>query len=186
MHIPHRRQFDKHITIIQPGEYHVSDQDEMIGTLLGSCVAVCLHDPVRRVSGMNHFMLPGRMVKNDLFSAGSARYGVSAITDLLGMMERRGAVRRDLVAKIFGGGHVIYTALDSSTIPMDNVRLARALIEMEDIPIVEMKVGGDTARKILMDVKTGKVFMKYIRRGDSGKEAGETDARNVPGARIGA
>ncbi|MBN1495944.1 MAG: chemotaxis protein CheD [Spirochaetes bacterium] len=186
MHVPHRRKFDKPVTIIQPGEYHVSDRDEMIGTLLGSCVAVCLHDPVRRVSGMNHFMLPGRIVKNDVFSAGSARYGISAITELLGMMEKRGAARRDMVAKIFGGGHVIYTALDSSTIPMDNVRLARTLLEIEDIPIVEMEVGGDSARKILMDVKSGKVFMKYVPRSAGTAQDGGFESAGGPGDRIGA
>lgn len=177
MHIPYRRRFDKHITIIQPGEYHVSDEDEMIGTLLGSCVAVCLHDPVRGVSGMNHFMLPGRIVKNDIFKEGSARYGISAINDLLSLMEKRGALRKDLIAKIFGGGHVILTTLETSTIPMENIRLARTLMEMEDIPIVEMSVGGYTARKILMDVKTGKVFLKNITRSHDEEDGDDVDVR---------
>jgi chemotaxis protein CheD len=186
MHIPHKSRFNKHITIIQPGEYHVSDGDEMIGTLLGSCVAVCLHDPVHQVSGMNHFMLPGRIVKADIFNQGSARYGISAINDLLSLMEKRGATRKDMVAKIFGGGHVILTTFDSSTIPMDNVRLAKAMLEIEDIPIVELKVGGYHARKILMDVKTGKVFLKNIVRSVNEKETEKNESRDDAAAWIGA
>jgi len=162
MHIPHINRLEKKITIIQPGEFLASGDDEMIGTLLGSCVSVCLHDPVHRVSGMNHFMLPGRIVKADIFMDRSARYGISAINDLLALMEKIGATRKDLTAKVFGGGRVILNTFDSNTIPFDNIRLARVMLEMEDIPIVEMEVGGSCARKILMDVRDGKVFLKNI------------------------
>jgi chemotaxis protein CheD len=167
MHVPHASRLGKKINILQPGECHASGEDEMIGTLLGSCVAVCLHDPVRRVSGMNHFMLPGRIVQADIFQDQSARYGVTAITELLRLMEKAGARREDLSAKVFGGGHVIVTAFDASTIPLDNVRLARLMLELEDIPIEEMEVGGSQARKILMDVQTGKVFRKHLVRGSA-------------------
>ena len=162
MHIPHRSRFNKNITIIQPGEFHASADDDMIGTLLGSCVSVCFHDPVRHMSGMNHFLLPGRIVKADIFMDRSARYGISAINELLALMEKIGASRKDLIAKVFGGGHVIVNTFESNTIPFDNIRLARVMLEIEDIPIVEMAVGGSYARKILMDVKTGKVFLKNI------------------------
>jgi chemotaxis receptor (MCP) glutamine deamidase CheD len=162
MHIPKRSRLEKNITIIQPGEFHASADDDMIGTLLGSCVSVCLHDPVRHVSGMNHFMLPGRIVKADLFMDRSARYGISAINDLLALMEKTGASRKDMIAKVFGGGRTILNSLESNTIPFDNIRLARVMLEIEDIPIVEMEVGGSSARKILMDVTTGKVFLKNI------------------------
>jgi chemotaxis protein CheD len=178
MHIPRSSKFEKNIKIIQPGEYHVSVDDEMIGTLLGSCVSVCLHDPVHHVSGMNHFMLPGRIVKADIFKDRSARYGISAINDLLSLMEETGASRKDLIAKVFGGGRVILSTFDSNTIPFDNIRLARVMLEIEDIPIVEMEVGGSYARKILMDVLTGKVFLKNIIRNKMIDEIEEKDCRS--------
>lgn len=166
MYLPHMSRFSKRIRTIQPGEYHVSCEDEMIGTMLGSCVAVCLHDPVKKVSGMNHFMLPGRIVKADLFQDQSARYGINAINELLAMMERLGADRTRIIAKIFGGGNVVPSMTKTNTIPADNVRLARVMLELEDIPIEEMVVGGTYARKIVMDVKTGRVFMKSITKND--------------------
>ena len=172
MHIPHASRFAKKITIIQPGEYYVSGEDEIIGTVLGSCVSVCLYDPVCRVSGMNHFMLPGRIRKADILKDCSARYGISAINDLLALVEKMGALRKDLIAKIFGGGHVILSTFDSNTIPFDNIRLARTMLELEDIPIVETEVGGSHARKILMEVQTGKVFLKHILRSEIIEETG--------------
>lgn len=166
MHIPHVTKFGKKVKIIQPGEYHVSSEDEMIGTMLGSCVSVCLYDPVARVAGMNHFMLPGRIVKSDVFKDRSARYGVTAITELLMLMEKHGAERKNMRAKVFGGGNVIPAMRDTNTIPYDNIRLARLMLEIEDIPIDEMAVGGSHARKIIMEVMTGTVFMKTITRSD--------------------
>ncbi len=180
MHIPQRSRFEKKITIIQPGEFHASAEDEMIGTLLGSCVSVCLHDPVRRVSGMNHFMLPGRIVKANIFMDRSARYGISAINDLLALMEKLGASRKDLIAKVFGGGRVIVSTFDSNTIPFDNIRLARVMLEMEDIPIVEMEVGGSNARKILMDVRDGRVFLKNIMKSKLIEKINQDEFRYAP------
>ena len=168
MHIPHTSRFGKKIHIIKPGEYKVSASDDMIGTLLGSCVSVCLHDPVRKVSGMNHFMLPGRVVKADILRDTTARYGITAINELLALMEEAGALHENLTAKVFGGGHVILTAFESSTLPTDNIRLARVMLELEDIPIEEMEVGGSCARKILMEVMTGRVYCKNLERRKSG------------------
>ncbi len=180
MHIPQRSRLEKKITIIQPGEFHASADDEMIGTLLGSCVSVCLHDPVRRVSGMNHFMLPGRIVKANIFMDRSARYGISAINDLLALIEKLGASRKDLIAKVFGGGRVIVSTFDSNTIPFDNIRLARVMLEMEDIPIVEMEVGGSNARKILMDVRDGRVFLKNIMKSKLIEKINQDEFRYAP------
>ena len=175
MYIPYAPRFGKKIKIIQPGEYHVSTEDEMIGTLLGSCVSVCLHDPVMQVSGMNHFMLPGRIVQADIFQDRTARYGITAINELLDQMEAAGASRENLTAKVFGGGHVIVTAFETSTLPADNIRLARVMLELEDIPIEEMNVGGSHGRKILMEARTGKVYLKNLMRRSIIEEVRERD-----------
>ena len=59
MYIRQSIKFGKDVKIIHPGEYYVSSENELIGTLLGSCVAVCLIDTEKGMAGMNHFMLPG-------------------------------------------------------------------------------------------------------------------------------
>ncbi len=159
MYLRNRSTYGKPIKTIHAGEYFVSASDELIGTLLGSCVAVCLHDSEERVSGMNHFMLPGRIVKDDLFRDSSARYGISAINELIEDLLKRGARKRNLIAKVFGGGSVL-NLKSSVTVPIDNVRLAKVMLEIEDIPILEEDTGGTYTRKVLMDVLTGRVFLK--------------------------
>ena len=156
--------YGRSITIIHPGELYASDKDELIGTLLGSCVALCLYDEEAHIAGMNHFMLSGRITKKDVFSDESAKYGINAIKKLLKLMIQKGADRSRIKAKIFGGGHVLSIPEMSWAIPDDNVRLARAMMELEDIHIVKSDVGGGYTRKIMMDVQNGKVYLKRSTR----------------------
>jgi chemotaxis protein CheD len=166
MYVRNSARFQKDMKIIYPGEYYISGEDELIGTLLGSCVSVCLVDRQRGRAGMNHFMLPGRISKHDIFKDRSARYGITAINKLIVEMEKLGSPRKDLAAKVFGGGSILVVQKDANTIPFDNIRVAKILLEIEDIPIVKTDVGGEYTRKLLMEVKTGKVFLKKTTRED--------------------
>lgn len=152
--------FDKNITTIHPGEFFVSNQDEMIGTLLGSCVAVCFHDEYNKVSGMNHFMLPGKITAMSLHEDRNAKYGMQAIFDLLEDMYHKGATRKHITARVFGGGSVIAVKDFSHQVPEDNIKVARIVLEMEDIPILSQDVGGRFTRKLMMDVHSGKIYLK--------------------------
>ncbi len=160
MYIRHEARFGKNLVTINAGELYVSSEDEVIGTVLGSCVAVCLYDSKKLISGMNHFMLPGRVCKADLFADNSAKYGIVAIRELVESMEKKGARRESISAKVFGGGRVIDIDDTGSGISQDNVRLARAILEIEDISITHVDHGGNYMRKLFMDVTSGKVFLK--------------------------
>ena len=177
MYIRKSANYGKDIRIIHPGEYYVSSEDEIIGTLLGSCVALCLHDEKHGISGMNHFMLPGKISSTDISKDKTAKYGITAINELLNDMEKRGADKSKLVAKIFGGGKVLEHIIESSTIPNDNIRLAKVMMEMEDIEITESDVGGNFTRKILMDVKSGKVYLKKSTRKDVVEEVAQKEIK---------
>ena len=166
MYVRHSGKYNKPIKIIHPGEYYISDENELIGTLLGSCVAVCIFDPVAKIAGMNHFMLPGRISSSDIFADRSARYGITAINELISSISQRGGVKGRFVSKIFGGGHMIDVENKSSTIPLDNIRLAKVMMEMEDIHIAKIDVGGNFTRKLLMDATNGKVYLKKTTRED--------------------
>ncbi len=175
MHVGYSAKYNKAMKVIYPGEFYVSKVDELIGTLLGSCVSVCLYDRSRGHSGMNHFMLPGRISRHDIFQDRSARYGITAINGLIHEMERAGSPRKDLQAKVFGGGSILVTQKDVNTIPFDNIRVAKILLEMEDIPIMKTDVGGEYTRKLLMDVKTGKVYLKKTTRKDVYEKVNEME-----------
>lgn len=166
MHVNVRHRLGKNLNIIYPGEYYITGKDELIGTLLGSCVSVCLHDPENKIGGMNHFMLPGRINKHDIFSDENARYGIASITKIVSEILSKGAVRRNLTAKIFGGGNIIkFLSISGkkSLIPSDNVRVAKLFMEIEDIPILGIDVGENYTRKIIFDVSTGRVYLRKIK-----------------------
>ena len=164
MYIKDTSKYDKKIYDIHPGELYISKKDEMIETLLGSCVALCLTDEKKAISGMNHYLLPGRISKSDIFQDRAAASGVKAVRLLLDGMIKKGAKKKNLTAKIFGGGHVMKTDYKGFTTPADNVRIARIMMELEDIPIISTDVGGDYTRKILLVVRTGKTYVKKTTR----------------------
>ncbi len=166
MYIRMRHKLGKNLTIIYPGEYYVTNGDELIGTLLGSCVAVCLHDNVKKIGAMNHFMLPGKIHERILPDNDYTRYGLASMNKIIGEMLEKGAERKNLTAKIFGGGNILQslnTAERPSLISSDNVRMAKVILEMEDIPIISMDVGADYTRKIIFDVDTGRIYLRKIK-----------------------
>lgn len=87
---------------VMPGEYFVHSEDLVITTTLGSCIAACLWDRQAAVGGINHFMLPGDGASDD-----GGRYGSCAMELLINALIKRGATRRTLEAKVFGGAALI-------------------------------------------------------------------------------
>lgn len=175
MYVRNSKKYNKNIKVIHPGEFYVSKDDEIIGTLLGSCISVCLYDQENSLAGMNHFMLPGKISESDIFKDRSARYGITAINDLIKSMQKNGGVKKNFKAKIFGGGHVLNTKEPGPSIPEDNIRLAKIMMEIEDIEIVDCDVGSNFTRKILLDVSSGKVYLKKSTREDLNNSVVERD-----------
>jgi chemotaxis protein CheD len=175
MHTKYSIRYGKKVTTIYPGEYCVLSCDELIGTVLGSCVAVCLHDPKRGISGLNHFMLPGTISKSDIFKDRSARYGITAMNELFNEMKKKGTHKKDLIAKIFGGGTLLNMDKNLNSVPLSNVRLAKILLELEDIPITEMDVGGSYTRKVMVDTITGIVYLRKSTKQEIFNKVNERD-----------
>ena len=73
------RNFNRQAMKILPGEFYATREDEVIVTVLCSCVAACLMDPIAMVGGMNHFMLPMKQGGRDPDVFYAARYGVAAM-----------------------------------------------------------------------------------------------------------
>jgi chemotaxis receptor (MCP) glutamine deamidase CheD len=141
------------------GGFHASREPAVVKTLLGSCVAVCLHDPVARVGGMNHFMLP-RGGAGD--AAHSPRFGAHAMDCLIGATMKAGGDRRRLVAKIFGGAHVLAVAESRAGVPQQNIDFVQDFLEAEGFPILASDVGGYWARQLVFHTATGRAFVKRM------------------------
>jgi len=135
----------RRIAIIQ-GEHAVATEPEVvITTLLGSCVAVCLHDAEARVGGMNHFLLGEPGAEQRLQHHEMSRYGVHAMELLINAMMAAGAARQRLRARIFGGANII---AGLGGIGSDNVAFARRFMAVEGIPVGPSDTGGTAARRV--------------------------------------
>lgn len=131
---------------IVQGEHAVSGQpDVAITTILGSCIAVCLADPVAKLGGMNHFLLgePGRHGPADVDDL--QRYGIHAIEILINALMARGAERSRLRAHLYGGADIIPGL---GPIGSRNASFTRTLLHFEGIAITHEDSGGTTARKV--------------------------------------
>jgi len=141
---------------VLPGELYVSRADEVIATVLGSCVSACVRDTRRKTGGMNHFLLPRPPNGDD---AASARYGLYALECLVNAVSRGGGRREDLEVKVFGGGRVIEGAGD---IGRGNVAFVRKFFADEHIPILAEDVGGNVARRLRYWPLSGRVMVMHM------------------------
>jgi chemotaxis protein CheD len=143
-----------------PSTLFASTCPHRVLTILGSCIAVCLHDPVRGVGGINHYMLPWWDGKD----MPSPKFGNVAIERLVEKMLGMGCRIENLSAKIFGGAnqHALGEGVDIS---VRNTQIARRLLTEYRIPIIAESVGGYTGRKIIFQTNTSRVWMKYLENG---------------------
>lgn len=141
---------------IQPGEYYVTSPPELITTLVGSCVAACICDPVRGVGGMNHFMLPGAAPGWSSADAISNRYGGYAMENLIDGIIGAGGLRERLEVKLFGGGNM---GRPTSTIGQQNVRFVEEFLKREKLPVVAACLLGEVARKVVYEPGTGRAWV---------------------------
>jgi chemotaxis protein CheD len=152
--------FGLHAAKIGPGELYASKRNIVIVTVLGSCVSVCLTDPVLHIGGMNHFMLPERAGNTTLLSE-PARYGAHAMEMLINNLLTMGAQRSRLEAKVFGAGRVLPGLSD---VGARNAQFALEYLERERIPVKAQDVGGVHARKVYMFIETGRILVKELNR----------------------
>lgn len=147
---------------IDPGCYYVTKStEEILVTILGSCVAVCMRDPVAGVGGMNHFLLAESASGEWGGVTAATRYGNHAMETLINDIIHMGGVRTRFETKIFGGGHVIDSNL---AIGANNVKFAEEYLANEGMPIAAKHVGGFHPRRIHYSPQTGKVQMLLLRR----------------------
>lgn len=138
-----RRTDEIRITIVQ-GEYKISGRaDVVLSTLLGSCVAMCLFDPVAHLGGLNHFLLPGSDTGDE--SDRSLRYGAYAMELLVNSLLTQGAAKSRLRAKLFGGARMLAGLTDLGG---RNADFAEQYLQRENIALVGGSLRGDRGRRV--------------------------------------
>jgi chemotaxis protein CheD len=146
-----------------PGEAYVTGiANEMIVTVLGSCVAACIRDPINRVGGMNHFMLPESQTGewgNVLDAA--LRYGNFAMEALINEVLKFGGRKENLEVKLFGGANFGAGPL---MVGRRNTEFALRYLEAERLSLVAQDLGGWEGRRIHYFPATGKVTRLLLRK----------------------
>jgi chemotaxis protein CheD len=130
-----------HVQLTLGDTYVTSEPEEVLTTILGSCISACIRDPVIGVGGMNHFLLPD----GNSGDREARCYGVNAMELLINDILKHGGDRRRLEAKLFGGANVVAALTDVGS---RNYAFARQFLTDEGIPIVGGDVGGELARRI--------------------------------------
>ncbi len=141
---------------IHIGQYYASKEPISISTVLGSCVSVCLFDPITNIGGMNHILHTG---ENLTSADDSGRYGINAMELLINEMMGLGAKREQLIAKVFGGGNMLGLS-DNIQQGHRNVDFVLNFLKVDGIEILAKNTGGRFSRKLFYHTKTSEVFLK--------------------------
>ncbi len=155
---------------ILPGEYFVTRSDEIITTVLGSCISACVRDPALGVGGMNHFMLPEDITHGssswlDPKAGMSTRYGSFAMESLVNDLLKLGARRDRLEVKLTGGGRILASMTD---VGERNIQFARHWLSLEGLKVAGEDVGDSFPRRIQYFPTSGRVLMFRLRSLDHG------------------
>jgi chemotaxis protein CheD len=157
------RYYDRQLNVatakILPGEYYVTQSSEIITTVLGSCISVCIFDLDKRVGGMNHFMLPGGNDNAIDLNSYSFRYGDVAMERLINDVIKAGGARYNLCFKAFGGGQIIR---NMTSIGTSNIDFLNKFLALEGFRLTASDMGGRHPRKVRFDPMTGKVWIKKL------------------------
>lgn len=150
---------------ILPGELYVSEHGEMISTVLGSCISVCIRDRAKGIGGMNHFMLPHtNEFSTDTWGSNPAtsasRYGNWAMEYLINAIIKCGGEKKDFEVKVFGGGQMMASMTD---IGQKNILFVYQYLAKEGLKILASDVGDIYARKVLYFPDTGNVKVRRIK-----------------------
>ncbi len=145
--------FQRRIIQILPGEYYATCGQEVLFTVLGSCICACIQETALRIGGMNHFLLPGGT------DTTTARYGDVAMNHLIQRISELGGQHQYLEAKIFGGATLAHA---TTAVGKKNISFVRDYLTKMGIPLVSEDVGGRQPRKVYYIPVTNEVFVKKL------------------------
>jgi chemotaxis protein CheD len=154
------QKYKKNVIMLRAGEYYASKNGEILHTILGSCISACIYDQEKKIGGMNHYILPGLIHPDEIITSKVGRYGMYAMELLIGELIKCGAKRKNLAAKVFGGGNVLEFRKTDGDVTGSNIRFAKKFLELEGIPVQKKDMGGYDGRKVLFFTDTSRVLLK--------------------------
>jgi len=138
--------------------------DTLVAYALGSCVGIALYDPLRNIGGLSHIMLPSSSLRSDGTIDDRMKYADTAIPDLISELERNGAGRRTIVAKLIGGANMFNMQGTSfvETIGERNIAAAKSELDRLGIRLVAEDVGSNYGRTVYFQLEDGMVRVQSL------------------------
>ena len=129
---------------------------------LGSCIGISLYDPQTKIGGLLHIMLPDSSKSRS--NENRAKFADTGIADMLQELQKMGAVKSRLVAKMAGGAQMFAfsNASDIMRVGVRNVEASKAILKGLSIPIVGEDTGKNYGRTVQIDLSTGIYTVKTI------------------------
>lgn len=139
-------------------------EGKIITYALGSCIGICLYDPVSKVGAMVHIMLPNK--PDNASDANAYKYADVGIQVTIKKMEIFGALKRRIVAKIAGGAKMFDVPDGASfgNIGLRNIESVQQTLKKEGIPIISQDVGANYARTLVFDCGNGQGYIRSFGR----------------------
>ena len=138
----------------------VSASPNILRTILGSCVGICMYDPKIKIGGLSHIMLPSSKRASSNFK----KYADTAIPFMIDEMIKLGSDKSRLVVKLSGGANMFKYTESSlvADIGLNNINSVREVLSNFNIPILSEDVGGDRGRTIDFYLESGDLKIKII------------------------
>jgi chemotaxis protein CheD len=142
---------------IRMGEMSVASENELLRTLLGSCIGLALYDRRHKVGGLAHIVLPKARGKTDR----PGKFADTAIPTLISEMEKIAGGALKLTAKMAGGASMFATTV-AANIGLQNIEACEQLLGELGIPILAKHCGGEQGRRMSLDTANGKVVIEIV------------------------
>lgn len=158
---------EQHIVKVGMADLNVIRGQGLIRTTgLGSCVGVTLFDPMLKVAGLAHVMLPSSEIARE-GALNLAKYADTALPELVRRLSELGVTKSRLIAKMAGGSQMFTFAGkgDSMRIGPRNVESCKVMLSELGIPLVAEDTGGNYGRTIELDCETGILFIRSVQMG---------------------
>lgn len=154
-----------HEVYLQPGEYFWGSDENRVKTLLGSCVAICVWHPERKIGGMSHCLLPSRGYVNPQAADNlqlDGRYIDETFEIFFNEMNRHGTYKKDYQVKVFGGGNMFELREKGGvTVGDKNLAMMRLILEKNGMRISAEHVGGKGHRNVIFEIWSGDCWVRH-------------------------
>ena len=140
------------------GGVRASREPVILRTVLGSCICACIYDPVAKIGGINHFMLPDGLDERTM----PTRFGVNAMEVLINEVLKLGGDRRRMQAKAFGAAHVLSDVGLSPDVPRKNAKFIKEFLQAEGIPLVSSRLGGSAPVEVVFTTDTARAMVRAL------------------------